>query len=140
MRSVFQGAFNDDALVDGEDAYRLSGGGNDSALRSASGGAPAITTGEMTGSRALEFDAHYTANVNGYVGASDAEFLWDFGDGAMTSCLHAMHTYANSADCIVVLTVLHHNGTSDTARMHTVAVNDVADVNGSIASLHDVWS
>lgn len=100
----------------------------------------AIVTGEMTGSRAFEFDARYTANANGYVGASDAQFLWDFGDGATASGLHATHTYANSADHTVLLTVLHHNGTSDTARVHTVAENDVADVNGSIASLHDLWN
>ena len=98
------------------------------------------------GCTTLSFDASHTANQNGYVHGNDAAFMWDFGDGKTESGRFDSHTYAKAGDYQVVLTVLHNDGSTDTARLHASIKPQLAtalDFDDGLAFQHhnlgEVW-
>jgi hypothetical protein len=99
---------------------------------------------EHDGSNGYVFDGRYTVNANGWVKGGDATFTWNFGDGTKATGAQASHKYANGAEHQVVLTVLHKDGTTDTAQLRAganVTSDPAQDANGSLAFLHhsDPW-
>jgi hypothetical protein len=90
------------------------------------------------------FDGRYSVNKSGFVG-NHAEFQWDFGDGTKSSGARVNKTYSDGADHQVVLTVLHDDGSSDTASLvagHHAPAVQAPDDSGSLSFLHhsDLWS
>lgn len=99
---------------------------------------------EYEGSNTFDFDARYTASTKGWVKATDAKFNWDFGDGTKASGINVTHKYAGAGDYNVLLTVLHNDGTTDTAQMkatHATTADQAQDANNSLGFLHhmDPW-
>lgn len=70
---------------------------------------------------AFRFDAGFSANEDGFLGASDATYLWDFGDGITATGLVVDHVYHSYGEHRVSLTILHDDGTQDTTTTVVVA-------------------
>ena len=56
-------------------------------------------------SNTLVFDAGYTFDASGQVGADEASFVWDFGDGTIFEGVSGSHSYAEAGVYDVTLTV-----------------------------------
>ena len=73
------------------------------------------------------FNAGFTANSFGLVPESDALFTWDFGDSESASGQQVTHTYDGPGDYLVLLNVLHQDGSADTTRID-VEIDDPIDL------------
>lgn len=62
---------------------------------------------------AFSFNGAFTANPDGLVGSQDAEFRWDFGDGAFATGVEVGHTYSAPGTYLVRLEVAHSDGSLD---------------------------
>lgn len=62
--------------------------------------------------KALIFDAGYTRGPDGPVADSDAEFIWDFGDGSSATGQVVRHTYGDAGRYEATLTVVLSDGTT----------------------------
>lgn len=93
------------------------------------------------GPNVFEFNAGLSANANGFLGAQDARYIWDFGDGTTAEGFVVQHTYATVGDHSVTLTVLHKDGTTDTAQT-LAAVKDplLVDLDFTANGIIDVSS
>jgi len=104
----------------------------------------AVIAADNDAGNTFAFDARYTINQQGWVKASDAKFIWDFGDGSATvTAQKVTKTFSDSADHVVALTVLHNDGTTDaaTVRASHNGFDSVQDANGSLGFVHnfDPW-
>jgi hypothetical protein len=131
-----------DNLTSGVDPQRTSVARNDG--NSSPANLTAVIVGEESGARSFAFDGRFSVNKSGFVG-DNAQFNWDFGDGTTATGRQVAKTYADAADHQVVLTVLHNDGSSDTATLvasHQAAIVQAPDDSGSLSFLHhaDFWS
>ena len=131
-----------DNLTNGVDPLRSSVVRNDHNGRPAD--LTAIIAGEETGANSFAFDGRFSVSKSGFVG-NNAQFIWDFGDGTTASGTQVSKTYDNASDHQVVLTVLHNNGSSDTAALvasHNASTVQAPDDSGSLAFLHhdNLWA
>ena len=69
------------------------------------------------------FSAANSANSNGFIGSSDAVYLWDFGDGNSAQGMNVTHHYSTPGSYDVTLTILHTDGTSDAASSKAIAAD-----------------
>ena len=71
---------------------------------------------DPAGPTSLVFDATHTYGPAGKLGASDALFLWDFGDGTEATGQVVRHAYAEAGRYEATLTVVTPDGTTATAQ------------------------
>lgn len=75
------------------------------------------TGGEDAADRNLyHFDASLSASPAGLLTATQAEYVWDFGDGTQATGIKVSHRYDTPGAYDVKLTVAQTNGATDTAR------------------------
>lgn len=65
----------------------------------------------------FDFSASFTAAPEGMVDATEATFLWDFGDGNTAKGFEVVHDYAKSGSYVVTLEVILDDGSSDQTQM-----------------------
>lgn len=131
-----------DNLTNGVDPLRTNVARNDG--NSGPANLTAVIVGEESGTRSFSFDGRFSVNKSGFVG-NNARFNWDFGDGTTATGRQVAKTYADAADHQVVLTVLHNDGSSDTATLvasHQATTVQAPDDSGSLSFLHhaDLWN